>query len=351
MAILFYKSLRPVSAFAGATAALGAGLFSCSLILGLQALEIKNWYPHEARIAASTVSAAWVEFSSPVDRTKAEQAFSLSENGAAMPGRYAWQGERLVFTPTRPVSAGNDYEIAVASTVETEEGNSLAKDFRFAFTTKNESVRPAMLSTEPSDGSAVTVPLSPIVVRFSEPIDPASFIAAFSVSPDPGGSLSFDPTGSQATFTPTSPWVPGTEYDVVVSNSVKDLSGNTLPDTLRFRFFAGAETVRPTLVAVRPTVNGVPPGTPLTPEDPADTVLQVNSGFETTWGVELQFSEPVSRENIESFIDLQPAWSFEIDLAGAPWDRFILVPKERFVWGTLYGLRIRRGVLDTNGNA
>lgn len=350
MAVFPDKSVRPAFALAGLAAALCAGTFACSLILGLQPLEIKNWYPHDARIGASAVAASWVEFSSPVDHTKAEQAFSLSENGLPMTGSYAWQGDRLVFTPTRAVTPGNDYEIAVVSTVETEDGNSLAKDFRFAFTTKQESLRPTVLSTQPTDGGSVTTLTSPIVVRFSEPIDQASFIAAFSVSPDPGGSVSFQAGGLQAAFTPISPWVPGTEYAVVVSDAVKDLCGNRLPEAVRFRFRAGVETTPPTLAAVRSTTNGVPQGGPLTPEDPSDVALQVNPGFETTWGLELQFSESVSRENIESFIDLQPAWSFAIDPAGAPRDRFILNPRERLVWGALYSLRIKKGILDMNGN-
>lgn len=351
MAVLFRKSVTSRLWHAGLAGVLCSAACSCALILGLQPLEIKNWYPHEARIAASAVSTTWVEFSSPVDHTKAEQAFSLSENGAPMVGSCTWQGSRLVFAPTRPVSPGNDYEIAVASTVETDGGNSLAKDFRFAFSTKSESVRPTVLSTQPVDGGSVAVLLSPLSIRFSEPIDHASFLAAFSVSPDPGGSITFDPAGSTAVFMPLSPWSAGAEYVVTVSDTVKDLSGNRIAEPVRFRFLAGAESISPVLVAVRPTVNGVPQGTPLTPEDPADAGLQVNSGFEATWGFELQFSEAVSRENIESYIDLQPAWSFGIDPAGAPRDRFTLVPKERLVWGTTYNLRVKRGILDTNGNA
>jgi hypothetical protein len=336
---------------AAGAAVLCAGVCSCALILGLKPLEITDWHPRDARVAASAVNSIWVEFSSTVDPTKAEQALSLSENGGSMAGSYSWQGNRLVFTPARPVSSGNDYEIAVVSTAETKDGNSLAKDFRFAFTTKTEAGRPAVLSTLPSDGSRVTMPQLPIVVSFSEPIDQISFIASFSVSPDPGGTISFDVTGSTASFTPVSAWIPGTEYNVVLTDAVKDLSGNRLPAAVQFRFTAGSESVRPILVAVRPTVNGAPQGAGLTLEDPGDSVLQVNTGFETTWGIELEFSEPVSRENIESLIDLQPAWSFQIDPAGAPRHRFILVPEERFVWGTLYSLTIKRGVLDTSGNA
>ena len=351
MAVLHHTPIGRQVFRAASGAVLSLGICSCSLILGLQPLEITDWHPRDARVAASAVGSIWVKFSASVDATKAEQAFSLSENGTPMTGSCSWQGNRLVFTPILPVSPGNDYEIAVVSTVETRDGNSLAKDFRFAFTTKTETGRPMVLSSQPADGSRVTIPLLPIVMRFSEPIDQASFIAAFSVSPDPGGTISFDASGATASFTPLSIWQPGTEYNVVLSDAVKDLSGNSLSQAVRFRFTAGAEDVRPTLAAVRPTVNGTPQGAALTLEDPTDSNLQVNAGFEATWGIELQFSEPVSRENIESFIDLQPAWSFQIDPAGAPRDHFILVPEERLVWGSMYTLTVRRGVLDTSGNA
>lgn len=351
MAELLRKPMSRRLLLAAGAAAFCVGVCSCSLILGLKALEITDWHPHVGRVAASAVNEIWVEFSSPVDATKAEQALTLEENGVSMTGSYAWRGSRLVFTPVRPVSPGNDYEIAVASTAETEDGNSLAKDFRFAFTTKTETGRPRVLTTQPADGSRVAASLLPVVVNFSEPVDPTSFIAAFSVSPDPGGTIAFDVTGSIATFTPLSSWIPGTEYSVALSDTVKDLSGNRLPEAVRFRFTAGAEAVRPALAAVRPTVNGTPQGAGLIPENPLDASLQVNTGFETTWGIDLEFSEPVSRENIESFIDLQPAWSFQIDPAGAPRTHFILVPVERLVWGTMYHLTIKRGILDTSGNA
>jgi hypothetical protein len=330
--------------------ALCVALAGCSLMINLEPLEVTDWSPRSARVDASKASEIWVEFSAKVNATKTEQAFSFSENGAPATGSFSWKGNRLVFVPLRPVTQGNDYEIAVLSTAETRDGNSLAKDFRFAFSTRLEDGRPSIVSADPADGSRVADLFIPIVVRFSEPIDSASFIASFSVSPDPGGTISFDHSATTASFTPLTAWKSGTEYDVVVGEAVKDLSGNHLPNELRFRFTAGAEEVRPVLLSARHTVNGSALGTALTPEDPDDPVLQINTGFEADWGIELQFSEPVSRENIESFIEIVPAWGFQIDPAGGFRDRFLLAPKERFAWGSLYVLTVKHGVLDASGN-
>jgi hypothetical protein len=340
------------TAFAvGLCAVLAIGLLGCDTILGMQPLAISNWHPHEARLNAAAVGEIWVEFSANVDRVKAEQAFSLSENGAAMSGRFSWSGNRLTFAPDKSVSTGNDYEMAVLTTAESTEGNSLVKDFRFAFSTKNENGRPTIVAVQPADGSRVSGAFLPVTVIFSEPIDPTSFIAAFSVSPDPGGTIAFTSGGSTAVFTPLTPWKQGTEYRVTISDTVKDLSGNRLAAALRLRFITGAEAVRPTLLAVRQTVNGVTQGAGLIREDPSDGVPQINGGFEATWGIELQFSEPVARENIESFIEFQPSWVYQIDPSCAPRDHFLLVPRERFLWGALYNLTVKRGVVDMSGNA
>ena len=354
MAVLPHKPVERMAHMKGAVKAMLAGLSlaigGCSLILGMEPLRITDWHPKGARQTASSVGEVWVEFSADADHTKAEQAFSLSENAAPMVGSFTWTGKRLTFIPVRPVLDGNDYELAVLSSAETKDGSSLAKEFRFAFSTKVESGRPTVVSIQPADGSRVAASLLPVVVSFSEPVDQASFMAAWSVAPDPGGSISFNATGSIATFTPLGGWKAGTEYGIVISESLKDISGNHLAAALRTRFFAGAEGVRPVLVAVRPTVDGLPLGAGLAPEDPSDTTLRVNPAFEATWGLEIEFSEPVQRENIESFVDMEPAWGFQIDPSDAPRTRFSLVPRERFIWGSLYGLTVRHGIMDTSGN-
>ena len=348
MAVLHHKSVEQPAISALLAVFAGAAFVGCSLLLGLDALRVTDWKPHEAWLDALSVTEIWVEFSSEVDQTKTEQAFSLSENGSPMSGSFRWSGKRLLFTPLRPVSQGNDYEITVLSSAETKDGNSLAKDFRFAFSTKAETGRPRVLSFTPQDGSRVDVvstPRVPVVVTFSEPVDQGSFLTAFSVSPDPGGSITF--AGNVATFTPLVSWTAGTEYRVTITDDLKDTSGNAISAPVKFRFTAGADTDGPTLAAVYPTSNGAPQATPLRASAES---LDLNTGFEADWGIELRFSKAVLRDNIESFIDFQPAWSFQIDADGTPRQSYLLVPRERLVWGSLYCLTVKKGVSDQSGN-
>ena len=338
--------LRGAALVAGAVL-LAFAVSGCSLILGLDPLAVSDWNPRSSRLSAADVGPVWVQFSADLDRTKAEEAFSLSENATPMTGSFSWCGNRLTFVPFRPLQGGNDYEIAVLSSAETKDGNSLKKDFRFAFTTKTESGRPTITSLQPADGSFVPAPLQPVVVQFSEPVDPASFLAAWSVSPDPGGSISFDATGAVATFTPLSEWQPGTEYRVTVSDALRDLCGNHLADTRSSRFTAGTDGIKPHLLGAYAVLNDIPSSTPIAPGSAAAPT----AGFEATMGLQIVFDKPVQRQNIESFIDIEPAWGYQIDPAGAPRTSFTLVPAERFAWGTRYQLTIRHGVRDTSGNS
>jgi len=349
MAVLPHHPLRECSRAAALPlcACLCLALCGCAMVLGLEPLAISNWHPRDSRLAAGDVGEIWVQFSADADHPRAEEAFSLSENSRPMTGSFSWSGHRLAFTPTRPLQDGNDYEMAVLASAETTEGNSLQKDFRFAFTTRKESVRPTVCSVQPTDGSRVSGPLQAVVLTFSEPVDRASFLAAWSVSPDPGGSISFSPKGAVATFTPLAGWQPGTEYRITVSDALTDLCGNHLASALRTRFTAGADTIRPHLSAVYAVLNGTPSPTPMDP----GSATTPGTGFEATMGLQIVFDKDVQRQDIESFIDIEPAWGFQIDPAGAPRATFLLAPTERFAWGTLYRLTIRGGVRDESGNA
>ncbi len=95
---------------------------------------------------------------------------------------------------------------------------------------------PRVTSVSPAN-DAVNVPLgSPVVVSFSEEVDPASVTAnggAFALSgPDNvalAGSIAFANGNTVATFRPDAPLASNTRYTFRVSTAVRDLSGNAMP--------------------------------------------------------------------------------------------------------------------------
>ena len=175
MAVFHHKPMRLRSPARSWRPCLCTGLLGCSLFLGLDALRVTDWRPHEARLDAASVDEIWAEFSAEVDEARAEQAFSLSENGSSIPGSFTWSGKRTSIRSCASCWRGNDYEIAVLSSAETRDGNSLAKDFRFAFSTKEEKRATHHCPLQPSDRPPmVSIPRAPVVINFSEPVDHAS---------------------------------------------------------------------------------------------------------------------------------------------------------------------------------
>jgi len=324
---------------------------SCSFIFNLEALELGDWSPRAAFVDAPSTVSIWVEYSSVPDATKAEEAFSFSEDGSPMDGMFVWQGRRMLFQPVMPLSSGHDYRMHVETSVETEDGRSLPSDFYHDFTTRTERLRPAILSIRPEDESMVGERFAVIEVVFSEPVDRSSVVSGFSLSPDPGGSLAFSSGDRVIEYTPLSELEMGTEYTITLRDTIMDLSGNYLAETRSSRFRMGTETVRPVVVRVGNLVGGMPGGLHASAEDPGDGDLEVNSGWETDWGIIVEFSEAVERDGIEAHLTFEPAFNYSIDPEGGARAVFSLVPVSNFDWNGLYTLTVSRGVKDTNGNA
>lgn len=79
------------------------------------------------------------------------------------------------FRPDEPLAGATEYRVTVAAGLQDTTGGILAEDYVFAFTTAS----PIVTAFEPT-GNRVA-PTTPITVTFSQPMDPASTEAAFSL--------------------------------------------------------------------------------------------------------------------------------------------------------------------------
>jgi hypothetical protein len=291
-----------------------------------------------------------VEFSAPVNKTKAEAAFTLKEGSSVLTGSFSWQGNRMFFLPLQGISEGKDYEMTVSDTVENDLGVSLEADFHFSFTTKSETVRPWVSSFSPANDAVIDNLYQPMVVVFSEKMDPPSLYRAFSMSPQTPGSFAWSADGTQCTFAPLRPYAWQTEYVVTIRREACDADGNSLPEDFTSRFSVGSDTAPPAVSSVRNTVGGTAGSVFVVADDPGDAAVTVTDSWECDWGIEVLFSEPVMRESIESYLVFSPGWRYSIDCPSLTSDRFILQPAERLSFDTVYTLTVRQGVTDEHGN-
>ena len=93
---------------------------------------------------------------------------------------------------------------------------------------------PTIVSVSPVDFAASVSVVSPVVVTFSEAVDPAS-VSAVTVSlvGVPGTATA---SGNVATFAPQTNLSPDEDYTLQVTAAVRDMAGNTLAESYTSRF-------------------------------------------------------------------------------------------------------------------
>ena len=110
---------------------------------------------------------------------------------------------------------------------------------------------PKVVRTDPPKGKK-DVPLnSPIVVVFSEPVDPAT-VSSASVRLLQGQTLinatvRLDAVGLIAELIPSAPLTPQTSYRLVVTRDVRDLTGEALEELVEAEFTTGSTTISSSL--------------------------------------------------------------------------------------------------------
>ncbi len=92
-----------------------------------------------------------------------------TEAGADVIGKWRWIGTHgMLFVPDKDLPGATHYKVTVPKGTASLEGDALASDYTFTFTTP----RPRMLASTPSEGAATLRTDAAIRVDFNQPIDP-----------------------------------------------------------------------------------------------------------------------------------------------------------------------------------
>jgi YVTN family beta-propeller protein len=192
-----------------------------------------------------------IAFSEPVDKTTVnESTCYLSVEGTPVTLQpvptMMDNDQKVLLTPVIPFTHSTTYTLNITSGVTDLRGNGLSGLYTSTFTTEDPDVdAPYVTEVIPADSSEGIFPTANIVVIFSEPIDPSTLEAGFTLGtvgdPDVPVSFSLDPTGSVVTFDPVNTLSEGTTYSVILTGDVLDLSGNSLTPTFSSIFTTVAE--------------------------------------------------------------------------------------------------------------
>lgn len=206
------------------------------------------------------VAATFSEWMDPSTITTA--TFTLRQGATSIPGTVAYTGASAVFTPASHLAANTTYTATITTGAKSAEGNALANDFAWSWTTiadaGADTIPPTVTGTIHTNG-ATNIPVNTkIGATFSEGMDPLTITSAtFTLKETVTGTavqgvVSY--SGVSAVFIPLSNLAPGTRYTVTVkggASGAKSLEGNALASD-----FVISWTTSAALDIIAPTITG-----------------------------------------------------------------------------------------------
>lgn len=186
--------------------------------------------------------------------------FTVTGPGAvAVNGVVSFSGTTASFTPNALLAPSTLYTATITTGAASPNGNSLAADFVWMFTT---GTVPSVISTDPTSG-ATNVPINQkIIATFSEAMNPATITAAgtFTLVVTAGGAnvpgtVTYVAASNTATFAPTTNLLPGIQYTAEITMAAQSAAaGNSLAADYIWSFTAGltTDTTAPTVISTIP---------------------------------------------------------------------------------------------------
>lgn len=166
--------------------------------------------------------------------------FMLKRGTTAVAGAVSYKDMTATFTPAAPLLNGVEYTATISAGVKDVSGKSIPSDSTWKFSTAVviPPVLPVVLSTDPDD-AADNVALNKVIrATFSKTMDnttlnSATFKVMHGIMPVVG-IITY--AGNIGSFTPVSPLLNGTTYDVTITTGAKDMDGNALASDKNWSF-------------------------------------------------------------------------------------------------------------------
>lgn len=196
-------------------------------------------------------------FSESVDPTTLESGITVSASGfgGKLAGSFSQTGGTVTFIPLAPLPGNTQIDITVSGVLDLA-GNSNDNWSSYFTTGSNGDITaPELLSITPNDGAMDVAFNNPIVLTFSESLDRSS-VSSNSIGLFVDGNIitpSISYSGDSRTITLNARLPASSLVTVLLTNDIKDLSGNRLTDTVKvFSTAALTDDSRPYITTVLP---------------------------------------------------------------------------------------------------
>jgi hypothetical protein len=207
---------------------------------------------------STAVTATFSEAMSPATIISPATTFTLTAPGTppvAVAGVVTYHASTATFTPSSPLALSTLYTATITTGAKNLNGNALASNFVWTFTTASTACAPTVISVAPPDLAVNICPSTLVVATFSEAMKPATIISpatTFTLT-GPGttpvaGTVTYDVSSDAATFTPSSALAVSTLYTATVTTGAQDLAGDSLASNHVWTFTTGSTTCAPPTV-------------------------------------------------------------------------------------------------------
>ena len=279
-------------------------------------------------------------FNTTIDSTLiTDSTFIIREGSSTVEGSISHSDSALTFFPSNEFQRDQTIIATISSEVSDPHGNTMDYDFEWSFTTRQATTQeltpPAVASTKPSPGTIdVSADIS-IYAHFNKALNPStinnSTFLLRTNNTSVSGSVSYD--DSTAIFTPSGDLQDGTVYTATVTDSIRDLYGNTPTNNYEWNFITkNVDRTPPHVSSTNPIHDeeDVPFDIPITATfservDPAS----VNNNT---------FRMRTSNGNVSGSI------SYEDSMA-------TFTPAEHLQDGTVFTATVTNAIRDLNGNS
>jgi len=288
-------------------------------------------------------------FSRDMNDATLQTAFSVKTGSEGsytdIAGAVVYQGDTktAVFTPAAALDFETAYTAIITSDAQDTEGNGLASDYSWGFTTAGQfpSESPKVISFTPENGAVNVAVNAPVKAVFSEDMDAETLQSAFTVktgsaygSATVSGTVTYNASAKTATFTSAANMGYNQVYTVTITTDAKSTAGKALEADKTWLFTTSTGLTGPSVNSVNP-VNGA-----------ADA--QVDTA------VTVVFSEAMDADSVDeyTFVVTTGTGYAAVTVPGTvicSGDTAVFTPAANFAYETAYTVTVAKSVKNLKG--
>jgi hypothetical protein len=326
-------------------------LVGCDL-LRFSPFEVTSWTPGEGYHSNPENLIVSLTFSLEPDYAAAERNFTLTANGNRVRGNFSWEDFTMTFTPLTPLEINTDYTINLSADARNTEGLSMDEAFIKDFTTRQDNVRPVLVSCYPPMYAEINDLIFNVRLEFSVSIPLNALYNNVSFRPSMTGLWHLENNEKLAVFTPSEHWTQNTRYEIHLSSSFSGTNGMNIGSEFISIFTTGIDKEPPVLLNVW-RITGDGDLIQLNPDrgysGAAESPVH-NEGWERNDRFFAVFSKPVDSLSVNNFLAIEDGPNLIMETPPGYKSEYYFRFENPPAYDGRFTLRIRPGIRDNTGN-